>query len=148
MRHSANWYGQEAGVNKVFYMHTATDAPVFYFSATGSGTGDLMPQIRLQATVSPPESNLSPNLVPSARMVRGQWNLIEVVAVGNSAGNGDGSVDWYLNGVHIGSFTGIEWESGGTTWQRLSIAPIWGGIGGSVPATQWLDFDNAYVSVK
>jgi hypothetical protein len=30
----------------------------------------------------------------------------------------------------------------------LSIAPIWGGIGGSVPATQWLDFDNAYVSVK
>jgi hypothetical protein len=149
MRHSANWYGQEAGVNKVFYMHTSTnDAPVFYFSATGSGTGDLMPQIRLQQTASPPESNLSPNLVPSARMVRGQWNLIEVVAVGNSAGNKDGSVDWYLNGVHVGSYTAIEWEAGGTTWQRLSFAPVWGGIGGSVPATQWLDFDHLNVSVK
>jgi len=149
LRHSANWYGQEAGVNKVFYMHTSTnDAPVFYFSATGVGTGDLMPQIRLQATVSPPESNLSPNLVPSAHMVRGQWNLIEVVAVGNSAGNRDGSVDWYLNGVHVGSVTAIEWEAGGTTWQRLSFAPVWGGIGGTVPATQWLDFDHAYLSVK
>jgi len=148
LRHSANWYGQDAGVNKVFYMHTSTnDAPVFYFSATGVGSGDLIPQIRLQATVSPPESNLSPNLV-SAKMVRGQWNLIEVVAVGNSAGNRDGSVDWYLNGVHIGSYTGIEWEAGGTTWQRFSIAPVWGGIGGTVPATQWLDFDHAYLSVK
>ena len=149
LRHSANWYGQEAGVNKVFYLHASTnDAPVFYFSATGVGTGDLTPQIRLQATVSPPESNLNPNLVPSARMVRGQWNLIEVVAVGNSAGNRDGSIDWYLNGVHIGSYTAIEWQSGGTTWQRLSIAPVWGGIGGTVPATQWLDFDHTYVSVK
>ena len=148
MRHSANWYGQDAGVNKVFYMHTSTnDAPVFYFSATGVGSGDLIPQIRLQATVSPPESNLSPNLV-SAKMVRGQWNLIEIVAVGNTAGNRDGSIDWYLNGVHVGSYTGVEWEAGGTTWQRFSFAPVWGGIGGTVPATQYLDFDHAYLSVK
>jgi hypothetical protein len=149
LRHSANFYGQEAGVNKVFYLHTSTnDAPVFYLSATGVGAGDLMPQIRLQATVSPPESNLSPNLVPSAHMVRGQWNLLEFVAVGNSAGNRDGSIDWYLNGVHVGSYTTIQWEAGGTTWQRLSFAPVWGGIGGSVPATQWLDFDHIYLSVK
>jgi uncharacterized protein YjdB len=148
VKHSANWFGQSTGTNKIFYFHTSTnDAPVFYFTAEGVGNGNLVPYIALQATVSPGESNLNPNLVPSAVIPRGQWNLIEVVAVGNSPGNRDGSIDWYVNGVHVGSYA-VEFESGGTTWQRISFAPVWGGQGGAVPATQTLDFDHAYLSVK
>jgi hypothetical protein len=149
-KHSANFYGHpSSGVNKLFYMHTSTnDAPVFYVNARGIGTGDLTPEIDFQATVSEGYSNIGPNLVPSARIVRDQWNLIEIVAVGNSAGNRDGSIDWYLNGVHVGSKTAIEYESGGTTWQRFSMAPVWGGIGDTVPATMWIDWDHAYLSGK
>jgi hypothetical protein len=146
---SANFQGHSSGVNKQFYLHTNTnDAAVFYFSATGVGSGQLRPQIRTQGTVSPSgDANLEPNLVPTAQIVRGQWYLIEVVAVGSTAGNTDGSIDWYMNGVHVGSYA-IRWETGATTWGRIHGTTIWGGVGDTVPATMDVWWDHIYLSGK
>lgn len=145
---SANFFGHDSEVNKQFYMHTALNAPVFYFSATGTGTASLIPQIRVQSTVSRGTSNLSPNLVPGARIPRDRWYKIEVVAVGNTPGAVDGSVDWYLDGVHIGGVA-MQWETGATTWGRFRYTTIWGGVGGpNVPATMTMDWDHAYLSGK
>ena len=147
IRYSANWYGHPSGVNKMAYFHTsAGDIPVLVFSAIGAGTGPLSPQVWTQY----PNANLTPNLVPNAEIIRGQWNLVELVAVGNTAGNVDGSVDWYLNGVHVGSYV-LQWQAGATTWGRVHYTTIWGGyMGGaaSIPATQWRDSDHLRLSEK
>jgi hypothetical protein len=151
-RYSANYYGQSSGTNKQFYLHATTgDAPVFFFSAYGSGSGPLLPYIQLQGVISwspnPGSGNLGPNLVPGAQIIRGQWNLVEVVAVGNTAGTADGSVDVYLNGTHVSSYT-IQWQSGATTWSRLHGTTIWGGVGGTVPTLMSVDWDHIYLSAK
>ena len=152
IKYSANWYGHPSGVNKMAYVHTSSgDVPVLVFSAIGAGSAPLSPYVDLQFTVTPGGgSNLAPNLVPNAEIVRGQWNLLELVAVGNTAGNADGSVDWYLNGVHVGSYA-VQWQSGATTWGRVHYTTIWGGYSGgaaSIPALQWRDDDHLYMSEK
>ena len=152
IKYSANWYGHPSGVNKMAYVHTSSgDVPVLVFSAIGAGSAPLSPYVDLQFTVTPGGgSNLAPNLVPNAEIIRGQWNLLELVAVGNTAGNADGSVDWYLNGVHVGSYA-VQWQAGATTWGRVHYTTIWGGYNGgaaSIPATQWRDDDHLYLSEK
>jgi hypothetical protein len=73
--------------------------------------------------------------------------LIEVVAVGNTAGNKDGSIDVFLNGVHVTS-KAMQWETGSSTWGYFYYYPDWGGTGDTVPYNMWLDWDHAYVSGK
>ena len=146
-RLSSNWVGHDSGVNKEFYAY-ANGNPVMYFNASCSYSGAITPVIDLQDTYSRGTSNLSPNLVPGARMIRGQWYHIEVVMVGNTAGNADGSVDWWLDGVHVGSYQ-IQWQSGAATWNLFHYTTIWGGVGGpNVPATQYKDWDDVYISGK
>src|SRR5712691_5406889 len=99
---SSNWYGQSSGYCKFFYEWvTAPSDEAFYFASHGAGTAELEPYSELQGIVgSPSYQNLAPNLVPSARIIRGQWQVYEFILTGNSAGTADGAVDWYLDGVH------------------------------------------------
>jgi len=144
IKYSANWYGHPSGVNKIVYFHTTIgDVPVLYLNAAGAGYGPLSPQVWTQY----PNRNLLPNLVPNAEIIRDQWNLLELVVVGNTAGNADGSVDWYLNGVHVGSYV-LQWQASAVTWGLVHWTTIWGGVGGSKPATQWRDSDHFYLSAK
>jgi uncharacterized protein YjdB len=146
-RLSSNFYGHDAQVNKQFYVWSG-GTPLMYFDASTRGMGPITPRIALQDTKSHGTADLEPNLVPSARLVRGEWYKIEVLLVGNTAGARDGSVDWWLNGVHIGSHT-VQWTTGANFWNIFVIDAIWGGSGGyTVPATQWLDFDHLYLSGK
>jgi hypothetical protein len=50
-------------------------------------------------------------------------------------------VDWYLDGVHVGSQT-LQWETGASTWGYFHHYNGWGGIGGTVPATMTPDWDH------
>jgi hypothetical protein len=142
---SANFQGHLTGVNKQVY-EWAGGAPIFYFEAYGVGSGNLMPRVVLQGT--PADNVYSPNLVPSATIPRGQWFNIEIVLGGNSSGAADGSVDWWLNGVHIGSQSGVQWTSGATSWGIFSLRPIWGGVGDVVSSTMTFDVDHLYISGK
>jgi len=146
-RFSANFYGHGSNVNKMAYFYTPAFSGLFVLVANGAGTNPLKPEIRFQNTISDGTSNLLPNLVPTATIPRGQWNLIEVVAVGNTAGNKDGSIDVFLNGVHVTS-KAMQWETGSSTWGYFYYYPDWGGTGDTVPYNMWLDWDHAYVSGK
>jgi uncharacterized protein YjdB len=146
-RFSANFYGHGSNVNKMAYFYTPAFSGLFVLVANGAGTNPLKPEIRFQNTISDGTSNLLPNLVPTATIPRGQWNLIEVVAVGNTAGNQDGSIDVYVNGVHVTS-KAMQWETGSSTWGYFYYYPDWGGTGDTVPYNMWLDWDHAYVSGK
>ena len=146
-RVSDNWYGHDSGVNKQFYAY-ANGSPVMYFSAGCQYNGPITPYMALQSTASYGDADLMPNLVPSARITRGKWYHIEVVLVGNTAGTRNGSVDWWLDGVHIGSYS-VQWLSGAATWNLFHYTSIWGGVGGPrVPATQYMDWDHVYLSGK
>lgn len=148
-RYSSNWYGDASGVNKIMYFWCGNADPII-ISGTGAGNAVLVPEVRLQLMVSSPsEVNYGPNLVPGAVITRGQWFHLEVVAGGNSAGTADGTIDWYLDGVHVGSIRGLQFTAGATAWTEWRWYPVWGGAGGPpVPATQWQDADDIYLSGK
>jgi hypothetical protein len=142
---SSNWRGHLTGVNKQFY-EWAGDKPIFFFDAHGVGTGGLTPEVVLQGTQS--DATFAPNLVPSARVPRGQWYRVEILLTGNTSGNANGVVDWWLDGVHVGSKSGLRYTSGTTSWNEFGFRPVWGGISDVVPATMTLDLDDLYVSGK
>jgi hypothetical protein len=150
VKHSANWQGHDTGVNKHGYVwHNGTDPKVF-FSASGSGSGTLRPRIGLQgAEVEPSrDSWYPPNLVTGAAFTRGSWDLVEIVLVGNTSGTANGSLDVYLNGVHVTHAEGIQYSTGATRWDLTRIAPIWGGSGDEVTNEMFLWFDQFYISGK
>jgi|SRR6266480_494823 len=147
-RVSSNWYGHEAGVNKEFYAY-ANNIPNVYFNLRCGGTEPITPDIALQDMAVGGTYDISPNLVPGARITRGKWYHIEVLLVGNSAGQSDGSLDWWLDGTHIGSYSRLRFNNSAATWDLFHYTTIWGGVGGpNVPATMTKDWDDVYVSGK
>jgi uncharacterized protein YjdB len=147
---SLNWQGEDSGFCKYFYAWINGSGD-FFFASNGVGNAPLEPYSMLQSLVTFPSGNgnWGPNLVPSARIIRGQWQTYEFVLVANSAGTADGSVDTFLDGVHITHVGGIQWTSGGGTWDTFEFRPIWGGTGSTlVQATQTMDMDNVYISGK
>jgi len=153
-RLSSNWQGQSADVNKQFYAYTNGTTPNIYFDAHGAGSNPLVPQLAGQDIIAggiggdPLNPDWNPNLLPSAQLIRGSWYHIEVVLVGNTSGSRNGSIDWYLDGVHIGSYSGIQFQSGAAVWTQLHYTNLWGGGGGTTAQAQTLDFDHLYISAK
>ncbi len=155
-RESANWEGHEGSLtNKRFYIYTTTDVPSIFLSMEGSGSGPLRPYIEGQNIVTggagygdPQNPDWGPNLVPTAQAVRGQWHNIELVLSMNTVGKADGYFDLWLDGVHISHYTGIMFQSSSPSWRLLHYTNLWGGGGGIVANTMWLDWDNLYISAK
>jgi len=147
-RYSSNWYGHDSGVNKEFYLW-GNGHPYMYFNARCRYTGEMTPDIALQDMAVGGDYDISPNLVPTARVIRGKWFHIELVAVGNTANTSDGSLDWWLDGVHIGSYKNLRFASSALHWDLFHFTTIWGGVGGpNVPETQTRDWDHAYMSYR
>ena len=146
-KYSANWQGHITGVNKQSYFSANGDPATTGWSAIGVGAADLVPEFFSQAGQST-DGYYRPNLIPSAVVPRGQWNYIEVVLVGNTAGNADGTVDWFVNGAHVGSISGMIFETAAAKWDRYALDPVWGGIGDAVTADMTFDVDHVYLSGK
>jgi hypothetical protein len=149
-RYSTNWYGQSTGTNKQLYVWTNGDHPTMYVFARGVGMGELLPYATVQGSKVPrsDELLLGPNLVPSARIVRGKWQHLELVLVGNTPGTANGSLDLYLDGVHVSSYKNMQFIDGDALWGDMNMDPVWGGLGGTVPETQTFDVDHFYASGK
>jgi hypothetical protein len=153
-KYSSNWYGPSSNIDKTFYLYTSTGNPAIIFDMDCSGNGPMEPQVAgqdiLSGGVGGDKANpfWTPNLA-SAIAPRGQWHHIEFVVVGNTAGNADGSINWYLNGVHVGSYSGIQFESGNTTWNLMHYTLLYTGTNNSnPPADQYNYWDNLYLSGK
>ena len=146
-KYSPNWQGHLTGVNKHVYAWTGGHPP-FVFEAEGTGSGSLKPRPVIQSWALVGAGNYNPNLVPGAVYTRGQWDYTEIVLTGNTAGKTDGSMDWFLNGVHVGSVGGLQWTAGTTGWNVFELYPVWGGVGDVVSSTQWMEWDHVYLSGK
>jgi uncharacterized protein YjdB len=154
---SSNWQGSSSGVDKTFYVYTSTGVASVYFNMQGSGVTVKVPQMAGQDMIFPGPGSFSdpvnpdfkPNLVPSVVVPLGTWHTIELVLVGNTAGNRDGSFDWYVNGVHVGSQSGIQFTTGAAVWNLFHCTLLYSGNVSSNPTNaQDVFFDHLYLSGK
>jgi hypothetical protein len=153
-KYSSNWYGPSSNINKTFYLYTSTGNPAIVFDMDCHATGPMETQVAGQDILKggvggdPANPFWTPNLA-SGVVTRGQWHHIEFVAVGNTSGNADGSIDWYLNGVHVGSYKGIQFQSGNTLWNLMHYTLLYTGTNNSnPPADQYNYWDQIYLSGK
>jgi hypothetical protein len=152
---SANWYGQSV-VNKVAIMWIG-GKPKCVVGLRGSGTGALTLQLYAQDLAVPAGTDTGLNLVntlSAGNFSRGQWHHVEVVLGANTTTGttaaSDGQAQWWLDGQPVGSASTIPWVGPGesATWELFAWNPIWGGLGGTVPAEQYMWMDQYYASGK
>jgi hypothetical protein len=151
---SQNWQGHPTAVNKMLHVNIGGSNHIVV-NLWGSGPGMMQAGILLQGIVkggnfdSGTSANFYPNLGPSGEIVRGRWYHEEVILVGNTSGTANGSVDWWLDGVKVGSRSGIQYVSGnGVFGEKIAWAPTWGGLGSTVSSTMYQFMDHIYVSGK
>ena len=159
MKLSSNFYGHcGPEITKTLHIWVSdggnSGGNKLYTNVRGCGTAALSAWVNLQGVVSGgnfdggSSAEFAPNLGQPATIVRGQWHRYELVIKGNSAGAKDGTVDWWLDGVHVGSYTGIQYVPGAATWELMKWNPTWGGLGGIVPADFYESMDHIYISGK
>jgi hypothetical protein len=148
-KYSTNWQGHPTDINKQAYAWADENggSPKFVMEASGVGSGPMQPRPILQNMVVG-DGHMDPNLVPDQQIIRGQWFHIEIVLRGNTAGNADGSFDLWQDGVHCTSYHGLQWTQSATRWSIFELYPVWGGIGGTVTNTMWIQWDHIHLSGK
>lgn len=146
VRLSPNWVGHRSGVNKILHFWIA-DRNRAIISATGSGSGRLTPQFRLQALA---DAKSARNLgIRSGRSIeRGRWQRVELIIASNTPGIPNGRVQWWVDGQLAGDFSQLPFVGPGedADWRRVSWNPTWGGTGGAILAEQFMDIDDLYIS--
>jgi uncharacterized protein YjdB len=149
IKFSPNWQSHNSGVNKILHLWIGGGNHVVITAAGRSFTGSspLTARISLQG-ISGGGNNPdgSGTYESSAQFVRGQWHKIEVVGVANTAGANNGSLKLYIDGVLATQCSGINF--GGTSWTSVTWAPVWGGTGDQIAATQYEYMDHIYLSGK
>ncbi len=161
MKLSNNFQGHPTATNKLIHLCIDGMNKVF-LEARGQGSGLLTPAFGLQGLqanytaddgtgtmVTANSHNLMPN-VTNTTVKRGQWQHYEIVAVANTVGVADGSLDLWLDGVHTLHYTGIEFIASGSPsrWDTVQWSPTWGGGGGTIVTPFTLSMDHMYLSGK
>ena len=158
-RVSANWQGHSTSTNKMFFVRatqSSASRPEPIIRLRGAGSGPLQLNVDLQGSPRDKrnigvQSNLPPNqgVAVANNVQRGQWHLLEAVLEMGGNGQANGRLRLWLDGALTHDYSDIEYEGSGSQtayWDVLHIAPTWGGIGGTINALMWLDYDEFYVS--
>jgi hypothetical protein len=145
---SPNWVGNGTGTNKVFYLWM-NDRPYFFMSAEGSGSGTLNATGRYQGSFDKREA-LPPNLGPSAVVQRGVWQHWEILVKANTPGTSNGEFHLWVNGSKVSEYKNVGYLASGESkaFMKMDVEPIWGGLGSTLSANQYMYFDDVYVSTK
>lgn len=159
---SGNWVGHPTGTNKIchYYIDTAVQNRIFS-AGYGDAGNPMLPVFGLQALPSafnfPAQGGgfatdtagwLFPNQAghTADQLVRGTWNQWEALMDLGTSGNADGSIQWWINGVLIGSYINIPLiQAGGTNaFGQIGWAPTWGGGGANTLTVDQQQFMDAY----
>jgi hypothetical protein len=84
----------------------------------------------------------------------GTWYHIELLVEGNTGGNANGVVQWWVNGVSQGRHTNVKFKdfngffptNGNGRFTGVDMNPVWGGAGGVKTQTDYMQFDHLYIS--
>jgi hypothetical protein len=145
---SSNWWGENSSTNKMLFVWINNGAK-FFISAEGNRNGPLQPQLRIQGTNIDARRRFIPNANTTPVWVeRGQWQRWEVLLVANTPGQLNGQIYWWLDGQLISNYTDIGFVNSteSSDWNYFAGNPIYGGGATVVPETQYLWWDNVYIS--
>jgi len=161
-RVSANWQGHSTSTNKLFYVRGGRDPNRFepIFRLRGVGSGPLVLNVGPQGMPRDKRElpgicfdcqSFQPNqgVAEATNVPRGRWHLLEGVLEIGTNGGANGRLRVWLNGVLTHLYTDIEYEKDPLVsqfWNQFHIAPVWGGIAGTINALMTLDFDEFYLS--
>jgi hypothetical protein len=159
---SPNFEGHPTGANKIFYIATNSDATFVLPEADGVGSNPLYPRFVLQNLAANYQDQggvyattvgRMQNVGSGTQIVRGQWHKYEYLLVNNTPGLADGSIDEWQDGVKTFSLPNLSFvpasaTGSAATWGSVCWQPIWGGQGGTVVNTFYMELDHVYISGK
>lgn len=155
---SSNFHGHQSGVNKFRYFpNDRGDArsPVGFYGSNdseltiGVNSAWFGPNYDKRLRWNSPENLASPTR-EQARFTRGVPHTVETLVYVGTPGNADGWLKLWLDGVLILHIEDLGMTPSGLRplLRGVHIAPVWGGIGDIVPATQTLTVERTYVSTN
>jgi hypothetical protein len=145
MKLSSNFEGQSSETNKVLFAWILNH-PAVFLSNQGAGTAvPLEPTVRYQGAFDS-RAYFRQNVGSRQAMTRGRWRRWELLLIANTPGRSDGVIRFWIDGQKVGEYTDVNFRDTPDTWQYVYLQPIWGGVGGSVQATQYLWVDHLYIS--
>jgi hypothetical protein len=149
IKYSSNWQGHNSLVNKIIHFWVGS-LNRLVIEGAGSGSGPLTARISMQSIAAGgnQDGGTTGTYESPIQFIRGQWHLVEMVAISNTGSNRDGSVDLWVDGVHAAGVSGIEFQAGGPLFNLTKEDPTWGGQGDVVKATQSFRIDHIYMSGK
>lgn len=156
IKFSTTWQAHPTSVNKELHFFINGSNKLFAM-AYGTDPQKMLAAMGLQGLTVPfndgrghidTSVNLLPNLVPNAYIKLGVWQKHEYLITANTAGKADGAVDYWLDGVHILSYSGIGFYPVAGTWGTIKWDPTWGGAGGTIKAPFTMQMDHFYLSGK
>lgn len=157
IKFSPDFQGHATGDQKLFELfyggsssHVRVKA-FFLPSAPITGLGASQTTYSLLNTTDPAKQRAQPPGVPGVGFVRGQWHRVEILSTLSTPGVANGILRWWIDGVPAGDINDLPMLEVGDSslgWTAVVFAPVWGGGGDTVRATQFIDMDHIRVSVK
>jgi hypothetical protein len=144
---SANTKSLASGILKQMYLWSEGVGTVYTTAFNSKGDACYEFQVRTQG---PGETkNMNPNLWPDLGwpcFTRGVWHQVEVLV--QVDGGGTGVVDFWVDRVAFGHYTGVKVNNGGA-FTNFQWSPVLGGQqGGTLTTEQDQDVDRIYISGK
>jgi hypothetical protein len=77
-----------------------------------------------------------------------KWHTIEILLVSSSPGVNNGRVKTWLDGRPQTDVSDVMWAHAGTdnSFSQFDLNPLWGGLGGTLTAPQWLSVGQIHLS--
>jgi hypothetical protein len=135
------WQFHPSGVNKIAFLFSAVDNIYIMMYNDGSGP----PTIQVEPQLLNDVRRLAPN-VTATPVTLGVWHRIEwYVKYSTTLTSGDGIVKWWVDGVLQGVYSNLQMPAA-AGFVECTIAPTWGGIGGTKTQTDFYWYDQYHVS--
>lgn len=139
------WHGHSSSINKVFFFYTESWADLV-MTMYGPNGGPY--HLRVVTQGMPSSGTYMTQNVNVIPVVLGQWHRIEVHAKYDSYyGARDGFIRWWVNGILVGSHTGLGFPND-AGFREFQLSPTWGGLGGTKAQQDYYWYDHVYLSRK
>jgi len=136
------WQFHPSGVNKIAFLFSSGTLGSIYIMMYNEGSG---PTIQVEPQFSGDVRRLAPN-VTATQVTLGAWHRIEwYVKYATTGSSHDGIVRWWVDGVLQGSYTDLQ-TPGDSGFVEYTIAPTWGGVGGTKSETDFYWYDQYHIS--
>lgn len=147
IRWSLPWSAHSSGANKILYwgsmearLASGWGPSQFYLNRR-----DNYIDITLQYAQTNGQSNIPSNLggrLATTNVDDGRWHRIEMIMDGNAAGQSNCRVRVWVDGILNFDVGNMVCSKGEALFYGINLDPIWGGVGGNKPQTDWLEFDH------